>query len=85
MVMWQSRDQGQSWIRVKTLTHDSRTNHTYARRPVNAHPGFYAIWADGNAFEPSPSSLYFTNKEGSGVWRLPAEMNKNQMKPEKAW
>lgn len=71
MVMFVSGDRGRSWKKVRTLTHDSARNHTYARRPVNAHPDFYAFWADGDALKPSESYLYFTNRDGSGVWRLP--------------
>lgn len=52
MVLWTSRDQGATWIKVKQLTRNSRFNHTYAHRPVNAHPDFYAFWADGNPFNP---------------------------------
>jgi len=48
MVMWESRDQGASWRRTRVLTGGSSREHTYARRPLNAHPGFYAFWADGN-------------------------------------
>ncbi len=73
MVMWTSRDQGATWERVRQLTRDSRLNHTYARKPVNAHPDFYALWADGSPLEPTPSSLYFATREGR-VFRLPREM-----------
>jgi hypothetical protein len=74
MVLWTSRDEGASWQRKKQLTHDSQFNHTYARRPLAARPDFYALWADGNPLAPSESSLYFTDREGSHVWRLPAQM-----------
>ncbi len=85
MVMWTSADQGVTWKRVKQLTHDSPRNHTYARRPVNVHPDFYALWADGNARQPSESSLYFTNQRGDHVWRLPQSMTAEFALPEKAW
>ena len=85
MVLWTSNDEGATWTRVKQLTHDSPRNHTYARRPLNAHPDFYALWADGDAFQPSVSSLYFTNKTGDHVWRLPSEMRDDTAKPEIAW
>lgn len=75
MVMWTSQDLGAHWKRLKTLTRNSPRNHTYARKPVNAHPDFYALWADGNAWEPSESSLYFTDRAGSAVWRLPDRMD----------
>jgi len=85
MMLWTSRDQGATWTKVKQLTHDTRFNHTYARRPVNAHPDFYAFWASGNTLEQSDSCLYFTNKNGDHVWRLPATMTGEFAKPEIAW
>jgi hypothetical protein len=85
MVLWTSTDQGQTWKKVKQLTHDDRRNHTHARRPVNAHPDFYALWADGDARQPSESSLYFTNKTGDHVWRLPPVMTEDFARPEIAW
>ena len=80
--MWVSTDQGTTWIMTKQLTKDSKMNHTYPRRPYQAHPDFYALWADGNARQPSESSLYFTNREGSHVWRLPPKMNSDVQSPE---
>ncbi len=81
MVMWLSRDRGATWTVVRQLTCDSRYNHTYARRPLAAHPGFYALWADGDARAPSPSSLYFTDRDGSHVWRLPETMAADTARP----
>lgn len=74
MVLWESRDQGQTWERIRNITQNSVMNQAYARRPVNAHPDFYAFWADGNPDEVSISHLYFTNRSGDKVWRLPYEM-----------
>ncbi len=85
IAMWLSKDQGHSWKMVKQLTHDSKYNHTYARRPINAHPDFYAIWADGHARQPSDSRIYFTNRNGDHVWRLPVKMDGDFAKPEIAW
>jgi hypothetical protein len=65
----------------KQLTHDSPYNHTFVRRPVNAHPGFYAFWADGDARKPSDSRLYFCTKAGE-VYRLPPHMDGDFAKPE---
>ncbi len=81
MVMWLSRDRGAKWEIAKILTHDSRYNHTYARKPVNAHADFYALWADGSALEPTPSSLYFATRDGK-VFRLPGHMTTATAKPE---
>ncbi len=85
VVSWLSRDQGASWQKVKQLTTGSTRNHTYMRRPVNAQPDFYCLWADGNAREPSESSLYFTNRAGDHVWRLPTSMAEDFAAPEVAW
>ena len=65
MVMWTSADQGAKWTKVKQLTHASACNHTYARRPLHAHPAFYALWSDGHGREPPSLSLYFTDREGT--------------------
>lgn len=81
MEMWESRDQGVTWTKTKPLTHGSRYNHTYARKPVGAHPDFYSLWADGSAFEPTPSSLYFATKDGR-VFRLPTHMTTPTARPE---
>jgi hypothetical protein len=85
MAMWTSSDEGQTWKKVKQLTRDSQRNHTYARRPLNAHPDFYALWADGHGREPSQSFIYFTNQRGDHVWRLPQKMGTEFAKPEIAW
>lgn len=81
MVMWTSRDQGLTWKREKQLTRNSPRNHTYARRPVDAHPGFYALWADGDTMEESPSFLYFATRDGR-VFRLPPQMSGEFARPE---
>lgn len=83
VVLWTSRDQGKTWIKVKQLTHSPRLNHTYPRKPVDAQPDFYALWADGDTLRPSESSLYFTDWQGSGVWRLPSHISGEFGTPEK--
>jgi len=81
MVMWTSDNQGETWTREKRLTADSNHNHTYARRPVSAHPDFYAIWADGDARAPSESRIYFCDRLGR-VRRLPQHMIADTQTPE---
>jgi hypothetical protein len=81
IAMWITKDSGLTWNRVKQLTNRSERNHTYARRPVNAHPDFYAIWADGHGRKPSQSSLYFCDRQGN-VYVLPREMNEDFVKPQ---
>jgi hypothetical protein len=80
MAMWVSKDRGSRWEKAKQLTLGSERNHTYARRPVNADPGFYAFWADGHGRRPSISSLYFSDRSGN-VWLLPRLMTKDQEVP----
>jgi len=82
VAIWISTDQGSSWKMVKQLTHKSQYNHTYCRRPDNAASDFYALWADGHGREPSPSRLYFTDREGTCVWRLPEKMQGQTARPE---
>ncbi len=74
MVLWTSTDRGHSWQQEKQLTHDLARNHSYARQPIAAHPDFYAFWADGDTRQPSDSALYFTDRAGSHVWRMPENM-----------
>lgn len=81
VAMWLSDDQGKTWRKHKQLTAGSERNHTYVRRPVNAHPDFYALWADGHGRKPSPSLLYFCNREGT-VFVLPRTMEGPSAKPE---
>ena len=79
--MWLSEDTGESWRKVRDLTKNSARNHGYARRPVNAHPDFYAFWADGNPEKMSESHLYFTNKAGNQVFELPYDMQADFTSP----
>ncbi|MGB2819888.1 MAG: BNR-4 repeat-containing protein, partial [Phycisphaerae bacterium] len=80
MAIWASGDLGRSWRKVRQLTRGSERNHTYARRPVSAHPGFYALWADGHGRKPSISTLYFCDRQGN-VYVLPREMKADFEKP----
>ncbi|RMG29191.1 MAG: hypothetical protein D6730_04340 [Bacteroidetes bacterium] len=78
--IWESRDTGQHWQKAMQITANSEFNHTYVRRPVHAHPGFYAFWADGHGRKPSESRLYFANKNGQ-VFRLPYHMPQSHARP----
>lgn len=77
-----SRDQGASWQLERTLPCPDGRSHTYVRRPLNAHPGFYAFWADGDAWAPSDSSLFFCTQAGD-VYRLPTSMARDDAAPER--
>jgi hypothetical protein len=82
VVEWVSPDRGVTWRRGRTLTHDSVRNHTYVRRPLNAHPDFAALWADGDPRAESESRLYLANRAGD-VYRLPAVMTGESARPER--
>lgn len=83
MELWTSKDEGQNWKKVRQLTRSKGRQHTYARVPVDAHPDFHAFWADGDTLKPSESSLYFSNRDGTAVWRLPTRMDGEFAKPER--
>ena len=80
MVKWESTNKGKTWHKVKELTQNSLYNHSFARRPVNAHPDFMALWGDGNGREPSVSRLYITDEKGD-VYQLPERMDTPFAKP----
>lgn len=79
---WTSTDQGITWQMTRELTAHSTMNHTFVRRPVNAHPDFYALWADGNPLEPAASRLYFTNRTCDAVRKLPTQMDDDFATPQ---
>ena len=81
MAIWQTENNGVIWERVKDVTRNSERNHSYARRPLNTHPDFYAFWADGAADKLSISYLYFCNRQGD-VFRMPYTMTQEWQKPE---
>ena len=81
VAVWVSRDAGQTWGKERDVTRGSAMNQNYVRRPVNAHPDFYAYWADGNPDKLTPSHIYFTNKAGDRVWQLPYDMPEAFAKP----
>lgn len=80
--MWVSADRGATWKKHRELTKNSPRNHSYVRRPQNAHPDFHAYWADGDADKPSESHLYLTNRSGDKVWKLPYTMTGDFAAPE---
>jgi hypothetical protein len=82
IAMWVSKDKGQTWKKQKQLTSNSEYNHTYVRKPVNAHDDFYALWADGHGRKPSESRLFFCDRQGN-VYKLPESMENEFEKPVK--
>jgi len=82
IAIWTSIDRGKNWQRIQLVTSGSEFNHTYVRRPLNAHPDFYAMWADGHCRKMSQSHLYFCDKTGENVYRLPYTMEGDYAVPE---
>ena len=81
VALWISADQGAHWKKARQMTQNSPRNHTYVRRPVNAHPDFYGFWADGHGRQPSISQLYFCNQAGD-VFLLPFDMDSENATPQ---
>jgi hypothetical protein len=81
IAMWQSRDQGASWSKMRQMTSGSEMNHTYVRRAIDGHEDFAAIWADGHGRKPSNSRIYIANAKGD-VFRLPESMEGDSATPE---
>ncbi len=81
IALWISKNQGESWEKVKNLTNNSVYNNSFVRRPVGADKKFYAFWADGKADSLSVSRLYFTNEKCEKIWMLPYSMKKELENP----
>ncbi|UCD27659.1 MAG: BNR-4 repeat-containing protein [Planctomycetota bacterium] len=79
IAMWTSEDQGRSWFK-HPMTKNSKFNHNYVRRPVNAHAEFDTFWCDGHPQKPSLSRIYFADQTGK-VSVLPTRMIKDFEKP----
>ncbi len=77
---WISVDNGQTWRKEFQLTKNSKVNQCFPRRTIDAHPDFYAFWAEGNGRQKSPSSLRFSTKSGA-VYALPREMKEDWESP----
>lgn len=73
IAIWQSKDKGETWQKVKTLSENTGLSHAYVRRPVDYKAPFCFFWADGHAHDFSKSQLYFGDFDGN-IWQLPYEM-----------
>ena len=82
VAVWTSNDGGATWSKSRQVTQNSRYNHTHVRRPLNAHPDFYAFWADGDTRQPSESQFYFCDQSGKHVFRMPVHMDGDWASPE---
>jgi len=81
LVLWTSRDEGESWQRIREITSGSKWNNSYPRKVWNGRKEFYAFWADGDVEKLSVSRLYFTNEKCDKVWILPYTMKKDIERP----
>lgn len=79
IIMWTTDDQGRSWLK-KTITQNSKFNHNYVRRPLDAHDPFDTFWSDGQAGQSDTSKLYFADKDGN-AFILPTKMIQEFEKP----
>lgn len=82
MVIWESIDNGITWKQTRQLTVNSRMNHNYLRRPLNARDPFFGFWADGDPSTFSNSRLYFSDSAGN-VYLLPYQMKQVMETPVK--
>lgn len=79
--LWVSYDKGETWRLEREVTQNSPRNHSYVRRPDNPVDPFFGIWADGDSENLSVSNLYFTNSNGTKVYKLPYFMSSNFAEP----
>ena len=84
VAVWTSRDEGKTWAKLRDVTRKSPRNQSYVRKVFNADPDspFAMLWADGHADKLSISRLYFANRDGSRVRRLPYDMDSEFAIPE---
>ncbi len=78
VVMWVSKDEGRTWA-AKSITPNTDGNHCYVRNVVDAHPDFYAFWADQSS-KTGKSRLYFADRQGR-VRQLPYDMEEEFAEP----
>jgi hypothetical protein len=84
IAVWTSQDEGATWNKVRDVTRSSPRNHSYVRKVMNAEPDspFAVLWADGHPDKQSISRIYFSNREGTVVRRLPYDMDEESATPE---
>jgi hypothetical protein len=84
IAVWTSGDEGETWSKVRQVTSNSPRNNSYVRKVMHAPPDspFAVLWADGHADTLSVSRLYFADREGHTVRRLPYDMEGDFAKPE---
>ena len=81
VAFWSSADGGKTWRQTRTLTRDSRFNHSYVRRVVRGKPPFEFLWADGDPNQFSESRLYFGSLASGKYHELPYDMPEESAEP----
>lgn len=84
IAVWTSRDEGRTWTKGRDVTQNSPRNHSYVRKVLGAEPDspFAVLWADGHPDKLSVSRLYFADRHGRKVRRLPYDMDGEFATPE---
>lgn len=82
LAIWQSKNEGKTWKKIKDITDNSVLNHCYVRRPVHYKSPFCFFWATGDPDKLSISELYFGDFDGH-IWKLPYHMTKDDQTPVK--
>jgi hypothetical protein len=84
VAVWLSRDEGRTWTKTRQVTHNSPRNNSYVRKVFGAAPDSpcFMFWADGHADKLSVSRLYFADRDGTQVRRLPYYMEGDWATPE---
>ena len=80
LAIWKSKDEGESWEKINTITENSMFSHSYVRRPLHYKSPFCFFWADGHSHNFSKCTLYFGDFQGN-IWQLPYDMKKDHEKP----
>ncbi len=75
VAVWESPYPGNQWKKVCDITHESPRNHSYVRRPVNAHDDFYAFWCDGHSDTLSDAKLYYTRRPDYAPVSMPMSLD----------
>jgi hypothetical protein len=84
VAVWTSSDRGTTWTMTRQATRHSPRNHSYVRKVQHAEPDSpcFMLWADGHADKLSVSRLYFADRHGTKVRRLPYDMDDDFATPE---
>lgn len=77
--LWKYATKKAKWELSNSLTKNSKTNHSYPRKPINYQADFQAFWADGNPRNASKSFFYISNNKGE-VFQLPYQFKTQSIK-----